>query len=69
MVLVVKNLHANAGNVGLTPAPGRPHIPTERLSHVLKRLSPRCGACELQLLKSTCPRARGLQHEKPEHCN
>ena len=33
---MVKNLHASAGDMGLTPGPGIFHVPTEQLSHALK---------------------------------
>ena len=53
---MVKNLHTDAGDVGLTPGPGRSHIPTERLSRVRKLPRPRSGACEPRLLRSMCPK-------------
>ena len=66
---MVKNLHASAGDMGLTPGPGIFHVPTEQLSHALKLASLHSGVCELQLLRPTCPKAHGLQLEKLEHCD
>ena len=66
---MVKNLHASAGDMGLTPGPGIFHVPTEQLSHALKLASLHSGVYELQLLRPTCPKAHGLQLEKLEHCD
>ena len=47
---VVKNLHANAGNMGSIPDPGRSVMPRGNWTHAPQRLSLCPGACEPQLL-------------------
>ena len=54
----VKNLTANAGDLGLIPGLGGPHMQPQLLSLCSR-------AQELQLMKLTCPRAHALQQEKP----
>ena len=51
---VVKNLPANAGDMGLIPGPGN------KIPHVRGN-----WACEPQILKPRSPRALALQQEKP----
>ena len=57
--LVVRNLPANAGDIGSIPVPGR-----FTCHGTTKHVHPNYGAAVLQLLKST-PRACALQQEKP----
>ena len=47
---VVKNLPANAGDMGLIPDPGRSHVPRGNWDHVPQQLSLCSRAWELQLL-------------------
>ena len=69
---VVKNLPANTEDTGLSPGPGRYHVPQSNKTHVPQLLSLRSRARKPQLL-STCaattearaPRAHALQQEKP----
>ena len=53
---VVKNLPANAGDMGSIPGPGRPHMPWSNQARVPQLLS-------------LCSRAREPQLMKPAHCN
>ena len=57
--LVVRNLPANAGDIGSIPVPGR-----FTCHGTTKHVHPNYGAAVLQLLKST-PTACALQQEKP----
>ena len=61
----VKNLPANAGDTGSNPDPGRSHVLRGNKPCGPQLLSPRSRGHMLQLLKSTCTRARALQQEKP----
>ena len=69
---VVKNPPANAGDMGLSPGPGRSHMPRSNKAHAPQLLSLHSRARKPQLLSpratttETCsPRARALQQEKP----
>ena len=70
---VVKNLPANAGDMGSSLGPGRSHIPPRsNYAHAPQLLSLRSRACKPQLLsprttttEARAPRARALQQEKP----
>ena len=62
---VVKNLPANARDMGAIPGLGRSHILWSNYAHVQQLLSLRSGARELQLLKPSHPRACAPQQEKP----
>ena len=57
---VVKNPPANAGDMGSSPGPGRPHMPWSNKAHVPQLLSPRAATTEAR-----APRARAPQQEKP----
>ena len=68
----VKNPPANAGNTGLSPGPGRSHMPQSNYAHAPQLLSLRSRAHEPQLLslratttEACVPRVRALQQEKP----
>ena len=79
--LVVKNLSANGGDVGLIPGLGRSHMLRSNEACVPQVLSPCSKARESQLLsphasttealtfQSLCSTTRGLHNEKPKHCN
>ena len=58
---VVKNLPANAEDMGSIPDPGRSHMPGINWTHAPQLLSLSSRAFELQLMKATYPRARALQ--------
>ena len=59
---VVKNLPANAGDTGLSPGPGRSHIPRSNYwAHVPQLQSPCATTTEAHT-----PRARALWQEKPQ---
>ena len=69
---VVKNLPANAGNMGSVPHRARSHMPQSDEAGTSQLLSLCSRAWELQLLspmpqllKFVCPRAHALQQEKP----
>ena len=69
---VVKNLPANAGDTGLSPGPGRSHMPRSNKARAPQLLSLRSRAHEPQLLspwatttEARAPRAHALQQEKP----
>ena len=69
---MVKNLPANAGDLGSSPGQGRSHMPQSNWTRVPQLLSLRSGACEPQLLslratttEAHAPRTRALQQEKP----
>ena len=69
---VVKNLPANVGDTGLSPGPGRSHMPRSKQACVPQLLSLRSRAREPQLLsphaatiEACMPRARAPQQEKP----
>ena len=51
---VVKNLPANAGDTGLSPGPGRSHIPQSNEARAPQLLSLRSRTREPQLLKPVC---------------
>ena len=61
----VKNQHANAGDTGLTPDPGRSRVPQSNSPLAPELLSQCSRAWEPQLLKPTCSRAPAPQQEKP----
>ena len=58
---VVNNLPANAGDTGLTPGPGRSHMPWGKWAHAV------------QLLKRICPQPvlykTSYRNEKAAHCH
>ena len=62
---VVKNLPANAGDMGSTPGPGRSHMPQSNEARAPQLLSLRSRACEPQLLKPTRVEPVLCQQEKP----
>ena len=69
---VVKNLPANAGDMGSIRGPGRSHIPWSNKARVPQLLSLHSRACAPQLLspraattEACAPRARAPQQEKP----
>ena len=57
--LVVKNLPANAGDMGSTPDLGTFHMPQEYKAHESQLLSPHAAAAH------STPRACALRREKP----
>ena len=64
---VVKNPPANAGDTGLSPGPGRSHMPWSNKTLEPQLLSLCSGACEPQLLslcatttEACAPRARAV---------
>ena len=69
---MAKNPPANAGDTGLSPGPGRPHMPRSNSARAPQLLSLRSRAREPQLLspratttEAHTPRARAPQQEKP----
>ena len=69
---VVENLPANAGDAGLSPGPGRSHMPRSNKACAPQLLSLRSRAREPQLLsphttatEARVPRAHALQRKKP----
>ena len=69
---VVKNLPANAGDMGSSPGPGRSRMPRSKKARAPQLLSLCSTAREPQLLRprattteSHVPRARAPQQEKP----
>ena len=62
---VVKNPPANGGDMGLIPDTAKSHMLQINQAREPQLLSLRCRAWELQLLKTTHPRADVLQQEKP----
>ena len=71
---VVKNLPANAGDMGLIPGLGlgRPHMPRSNKAQAPRLVSLCSGAREPQLVslratttEARVPRAHALQQEKP----
>ena len=69
---VVKNLPANAGDMGLIPGPGRCHSLQNYKARAPQLLSLHSRACEPQSLSphatttgARVPRARALPQEKP----
>ena len=69
---VVKNLPANAGDVGLSPGLGRSHTPRSNKACAPQLLSLRSRACKPQITslraattEARTPRARAPQEEKP----
>ena len=62
---VVKTPPANGGDTGLIPDTARSHMLQSNQAHEPQLLSLCCRAWELQLLKTTHPRADVLQQEKP----
>jgi len=61
----VKNLPANAGDMGSTLDPGESHMPRSSEANMPQLLSLCSRTRELQILKPTYPRACALQQEKP----
>ena len=57
---VVKNLPVNAGDTGLSPGPGRSHMPWSNRAHAPQLLSLCATTTEARM-----PRARTPQQEKP----
>ena len=71
---MVKNPPANAGDMGLSPGPGRSHMLQSNSARAPQLLSLRSRAREPQLLKPAClepvPRnKRSHRNEKPAHHN
>ena len=71
---VVKNPPANAGDMGLSPGPGRSHRPRSNKARAPQLLSLCSRAHVLQLLKPVClepvlSNKRSHRNEKPAHCN
>ena len=66
---VVKNLPANVGDTGLSPGPGRSHMPRSNSARVPQLLSLHSRACEPQLLSphATTTEAHMPQLLKPVH--
>ena len=69
---MVKDQPSNAGDMGLSPGPGRSHMPQSNKARVPQLLSLRSRAHEPQLLslwatttEAHAPRARAPQQEKP----
>ena len=69
---MVKNPSANAGDMGLSPGPGRSHMPRSNKARVPQLLSLCYRAREPQLLspcpattEARVPTARAQQQEKP----
>ena len=69
---VVKNLPASAGDMGLSPGPGRSHMPRNNKARAPQLLSLCSRAYKPQLLsisatttEACAPRACALQQEKP----
>ena len=67
-----KNPPANSGDVGLSPGPGRSHMPWSNKARAPQQLSLHSRAHEPQLLnphaataEAHVPRARALQQERP----
>ena len=71
---VVKNPPANAGDTGLSPGPGRSHMPWSNYTRAPQLPSLCSTAREPQLLKPTClepmlRNKRSHRNEKPAHSN
>ena len=71
---VVKNPPANAGDMGLSPSPGRSHIPQSNQARAPQLLSLRSRTHKPQLLKPPCLEPvlchkRSHRNEKPTHHN
>ena len=73
---VVKNRPAKAGDTGLSPGPGRSHMPRSNQARAPQLLSLHSRAREPQLLSPSAattearvPRAHALQQEKPADRN
>ena len=69
---MVKNLPANAGDMGSSPGPGRSHMPRSNEAHAPQLLNLRSRARKPQLLNlcttttdAHTPRAHAPQQEKP----
>ena len=64
---MVKNLPTNAGDMGLSPGPGRSHVPRSNKACVPQLLSPRVTTAEpcATATEACMPRARAPQQEKP----
>ena len=70
---MVKNLPASAGDMGLIPGLGRPHMPRSNKARAPQLLSLRSRASEPQLLnpratttEAHVPRVHAPQQEKPQ---
>ena len=57
---MVENLPANAGDMGLIPDPGTPHMRRSNYAHGPQLLNPRAATME-----ACVPRACALQQKKP----
>ena len=71
---MVKNLPANAGDMGSSPGPGRSHMLRSNEAHALQLLSLSSRAREPQLLKPAhlepvLRNKRSHRNEKPTHHN
>ena len=64
---MVKNPPANTGDTGLTPGPGRSHMPRSNKTCVPQLLSLSSRARQPQLLKPT--RLEPVLRNKRSHCN
>ena len=64
---VVKNLPANAGDMGSSPGPGRSHMLQSNQAHVPQLLSLCSRARKPRLLKPV--RLEPVLHNKRSHCN
>ena len=63
---VIKNLHANVGDLNLIPSPER-YMPLASLAHAPQLLSLCSQAWELQILKAAHPRVHASQ--QGSHCS
>ena len=69
---MVKNLPVNAGDTGLSPGPGRSHMPRSNEARVPQLLSLHSRAREPQLLIPRTATTEALEpvlHNKRSHCN
>ena len=64
---MVKNLPANAGDMGSSPGLGRSHMPQSNEARVPQLLSMHSRAREPQLLKPAC--LESVLHNKKSHRN
>ena len=63
---MVKNLPASAGDTGLSPGPGRSHMPQSSLARAPQLLSLHSVTCKPQLLKPV--RLEPVLRNKRSHC-
>ena len=66
---VVKNLPASAGDTGLIPDPGRPHIPWSDETQEPRLLIPRTASTKDHVPSSLSSAKRSHRNEKPTDCN